>query len=110
MKWFDRWFYNRCKRAWEMKSHYDESDAKIAVLERGIKLNTLSAVESDPHELNDGLRINVKRVIGGSIVTFRHYERKVDCESQRTYIITDEQDFEKELGKMITLESMRQTQ
>ena len=110
MKWFDRWFYYRCKQAWEMKDHYESSSQSIGILERNIKMNTLSAVESDPHELNDGLRINVKRVIGGSIVTFRHYERKVDRESQRTYIITDEQDFEKELGKMITLESMRQTQ
>lgn len=111
MKWFDRWFYNRCKRAWEMKSHYDEADAKIGVLEKGLKMNTISgmnAVESDPHDLNDGLRINVKKVIGGSIVTFRHYDRKLDRDGQRSYIITDEQDFEKELGKMITMESMRQ--
>ena len=111
MKWFDRWFYNRCKRAWEMKSHYEESDAQIGILERNLKMNSIGgmAVEADPHELNDGLRINVKRVIGGSLVTFRHYDRKLDRDGQRTYIITDEQDFEKELGKMITMESMRQT-
>lgn len=111
MKWLDKWVAKSVKRGLEYVRHEEESDAKIGMIERNLKLNSISgmAVESDPHELNDGLRINVKRVIGGSIVTFRHYDRKADREGQRTYIITDEQDFERELGKVITMESMRQT-
>jgi hypothetical protein len=57
----------------------------------------------------DGLRINVKKMIGGFVVSFRCYDRKTDRNNDRHYIITDEQDFEKELGKMISLESMRQS-
>jgi hypothetical protein len=55
----------------------------------------------------DGLSITVRSAIGGRIVTFRHYDRKTDRSNHRLYIIPEDQDFERELGKMITLESMR---
>jgi hypothetical protein len=55
----------------------------------------------------DGLNITVRSAIGGRIVTFRHYDRKTDRHNHKLYIVPDELDFEHELGKMITLESMR---
>ena len=55
----------------------------------------------------DGLSITVRSAIGGRIVTFRHYDRKTDRTNHRLYIVPEDQDFERELGKMITLESMR---
>lgn len=55
----------------------------------------------------DGLMITVRQAIGGRIVSFRQYDRKTDRSSYRLYIVPDELDFERELGKMITLESMR---
>jgi len=55
----------------------------------------------------DGLSITVRSAIGGRIVTFRHYDRKTDRTNHKLYIVPDDQDFERELGKMITLESMR---
>jgi hypothetical protein len=45
--------------------------------------------------------------VGGRIVSFNHYDRKTDRSNKTVYIITDEQDFERELSKIITLESMR---
>jgi hypothetical protein len=55
----------------------------------------------------EGLSITVRSAIGGRIVTFRHYDRKTDRSNHKLYIVPDELDFERELGKMITLESMR---
>ena len=66
------------------------------------------SVEESP-SWGDGLRINVRKVIGGSVVSFRTYDRIKDRSDERHYIITDEQDFNTELGKMITMESMRQS-
>jgi hypothetical protein len=48
-------------------------------------------------------------VIGGFVVSFRTYDRIKDRSDERHYIINDEQDFNSELGKMITMESMRQS-
>jgi hypothetical protein len=55
----------------------------------------------------EGLNITVRKAIGGKIVTFRHYDHKTDRTSHKLYVVPDELDFDKELGKMITLESMR---
>jgi hypothetical protein len=105
MKWFDKWFVRKCKWAWENKHLAYESEYATSDL---ISKSSGVAISDDPHSLNDGLRINIKKVIGGSLVTFRTYDRKRDENTDRTYIITGDQDFNTELGKIITMESMRQ--
>ena len=108
MKWFDQWFYRKAKWAWENK---DEMECVLVGANKARKSNMsgmqLAVAEDSGWE--DGLRINVKKVIGGFIVSFRSYDRKTDRNSERHYIITDDQEFEKELGKFITMESMRQS-
>ena len=62
-----------------------------------------SVSESDA----DGLTIQVRSAIGGRIVSFQYYDNKLDRRHNKTYIVPEDQDFERELGRMITLESMR---
>jgi hypothetical protein len=99
MKWFDRWFVRKCKWAWDNK-HLAYEDIAESTAPSQI-------VCDDPHSLNDGLRISIKKVIGGSVVTFKKYDRRKDQTDDRSYIITADQDFNHELGKIITMESMR---
>jgi hypothetical protein len=101
MKWFDRWFRKKCIQAWENR---DEPDVIMKPATRGISL-----IEEDSAPWQDGLRINIKKVIGGFVVSFRTYDRVRDRSDERHYIITDDQDFNTELGKTITMESMRQS-
>lgn len=70
-------------------------------------LSRASVRHRDDFDTDQGLNMQVFKAIGGRIVSFSHYERKTDRSSKTVYIITDEQDFERELGKIITLESMR---
>lgn len=100
MKWFDSWFARKCKWAWENRDEVDRL---------GMNLVKLEATTSDEPSFGDGLNINVHKIIGGYVISFRTYDRRADRSASRHYIITDDQDFERELGKMITLESMRQT-
>lgn len=100
MKWFDRWFARKCQWAWENK-HEIEQDC--------YPISKASLVVEETPDWGDGLRINVKRVNGGHIISFRSYDRKTDRSEDRHYIITTEQDFNNELGKLITLESMKQS-
>jgi hypothetical protein len=107
MKWFDKWFYKKAKWAWE---HRDMPDDIVGSKYPSTYPNTKGLVlAEEPDVWSDGLRINVKKMIGGYVVTFRTYDRIRDRSEDRNYIITDEQDFNQELGKMITMESMRQT-
>jgi hypothetical protein len=68
---------------------------------------TATLKSSSDIDSEDGLSITVRNAIGGRIVTFRHYDRKTDRSNHRLYIVPEGQDFERELGKMITMESMR---
>jgi hypothetical protein len=108
MKWFDQWFVRKCKWAWENRDIADVAESLNAIRSSSTKHLVLQEEDSSPW--NDGLRINVKKMIGGYVVSFRYYDRVKDRSDDRNYIITDEQDFNAELGKMITMESMRQTQ
>ena len=108
MKWIDRWFLRKWREAWKIRDELDmlleepmPSTKKVFRLGQGQDI-----VEAD---WEDGLRINIKRVIGGSVVTFRTYDRRTDQSESRHYIITAEQDFNTELGKIITMESMRKS-
>ena len=98
MKWFDKWFLKKCKQAWENSRDQPE---EISALKVG---RTISAADI---ETDEGLNITVRAAIGGRIVSFRHYDRQKDRNYWKTYVIPEDLDFERELGKMITLESMR---
>ena len=102
MKWFDRWFMKKSKWAWENKHLLNEDD------DRDLPMATISKVSRGADiETERGLNIQVHTAIGGRIVSFRHYDHKTDRHYNKTYVIPEDMDFERELGKMITLESMR---
>lgn len=104
MKWFDKWLYRKVRYMWENKHEYDEPQVnnKIHALKGAIGMLAVADVDSD-----EGLNITVRNAVGGKIVTFRRYDHKLDRNNHKLYVIPDDHDFEKELGKLITLESLR---
>jgi hypothetical protein len=107
MKWIDRWFFRKWQWAWENRDQPD-----LVAVQSSTAINKLAGrgiIEEDLSPWNDGLRIGIKKMIGGYVVSFRIYDRVRDRSDDRAYIITDEQDFNTELGKIITMESMRQS-
>jgi hypothetical protein len=104
MKWFDQWFVRKCRWAWDNRDIAD-----VAVSPRALNSTKPMVIEEDSAPWSDGLRITIKKMIGGSVISFRTYDRTKDRSDERHYIITDEQDFNSELGKIITMESMRQS-
>ena len=97
------WHYIRRK----LRDLQDEPDSP----EPHIGLNSSkrpSAVRvREDFETDEGLNMQVFKAIGGRIVSFNHYDRKTDRSYRKVYIVPDELDFERELGKIITMESMR---
>ena len=92
------------KWGWDFNHNLREEDMP-APSSRGLAKARLRA--SDDIDSEQGLNITVRNAMGGKIVTFRTYDHKTDRHTHRLYVIHDELDFERELGKMITLESMR---
>jgi len=101
MKWFVRWLV---KAAQKIESEDRESKIYGG---NSIGMATTKVSRSSDVDADDGLNITVRKAIGGRIVTFRHYDHKTDRNNFKLYVIPDDLDFERELGKMITLESMR---
>jgi len=94
MKW--GWDFNRDLRDGNMP----------ADTVRGSKVSRLLRSSEDV-DSEQGLNITVRNALGGKIVTFRHYDHKTDRHSYKLYVIPDDMDFDTELCKMITMESMR---
>jgi hypothetical protein len=104
MKWFKRMITRWAQEDQDESSKYVNRGEAIA-------LNSTRGVirhNSDTIDGHSGLNITVMPAIGGKVITFRHYDRRKDDTQYRHYVIPDDLDFERELGKMITLESMRQ--
>lgn len=97
MRWFKRWLAKIV-----VEGHEDDRVDRVYGNVTASKLSVGRDVESD-----EGLNITVRKAIGGRIVTFRHYDNKTDRHHHRLYVVPEELDFERELSKMITLESMR---
>ena len=94
MKWFGRWIEQRCRNAL-----IEDSKMRSKI---GMQVRSSDDVDSD-----DGLNITIRNAVGGKIVSFRHFNHRTDRISNTLYVIPEELDFERELGKVITLESMR---
>jgi len=100
MNWLKRWLARAV-----VEGHEDSSDRSDRIY--GTLASTKKRAVGQDVESDEGLNITVRKAIGGRIVTFRHYDAKTDRHNHRLYVIPEELDFERELGKMITLESMR---
>ena len=92
-----KWFWNYLRRRLQ-----DDEDRPAELVSRKNSVRVREDFEGD-----EGLSMQVHKAIGGKIVSFNHYDRKTDRSYRKVYIIQDDADFERELGKIITMESMR---
>jgi len=99
MKWVKRLIYRWYQDGRDM---YDEEPATLSK-----SLRNRVTIRGNDIDSEDGLNITVRKAVGGKIVSFRHYDHKTDRTNYKLYVVSDDLDFDKELGKMITLESMR---
>jgi hypothetical protein len=104
MKWFKRMITRWVREDW------DNVSKELSRVEVGQAQTSRGLVRSNSDNIDGhtGLNITVMAAIGGKIITFRHYDRRKDDNQFRHYVIPDDLDFERELGKMITMESLRQ--
>lgn len=100
MKWLKRLIWRWGSEGRELLE-YDDSSVPSP------KRSRLAIRTSNDIDVDDGLNISVRKAIGGKIVTFKHYDTRTDRNNYKLYIIPDDLEFDKELGKMITLESLR---
>ena len=104
MKWFKRMITRWVREDWDnVGKELSRNEVEKLQTSRGLVRSNNDSIDG-----HAGLNITVMSAIGGKIITFRHYDRRKDDTQYRHYVIPDELDFERELGKMITMESIRQ--
>lgn len=99
MKWFDQWFFKKCRDAW--------SDAHQPVERYSNTIGTAKVRESDSVQSDPQLNFKVYSAVGGKIVEFTRYDRIRDRAEHQTYIITSDQDFGERIAKIATLENLK---
>jgi len=65
-----------------------------------------SYIETDRFS-SDGMRFTLYKALGGFVIETRSYDRRKDENVNSMYVITEEKDLGEELGKIITMESLR---
>ena len=94
MKWFDKWFAKRVKKAWD-----EAHSAPVAVPSNGIRI--YDGLNSN------GLNLTVYKADGGTIVEFRHYDPVKDRNMNSLHVITEQDEFSERLSQIITMELMK---
>lgn len=66
------------------------------------------SIVRESHGLDsEGMRFTVFKASGGFVIETRTYDRRKDENFNAMYVITENQDLGAELGKIITMESLR---
>lgn len=99
MKWFKRWVLRKAE------GYAIEESIRLPKLRNSNSIGTVATAGS---ELNaHGMNFKIYKASGGTIIETNQYNHRTDRHSSGLYIITDEKDLGKELGKIITMESLK---
>ena len=99
-----RWLLNSLKDAIEHdRQERERQEMNNMKVPRGIAISSGPSLDSDK-----GIRFQVYKANGGFVVETAMYDRQRDRHNNSIHIITDEQDLGREIGKIITLETLKQ--
>jgi hypothetical protein len=105
MKWFDRWFSNKCAEAWE--------DARTEKKSRGSLVKEIGEVSGGNTISANGLMFTIYPANGGHVVEFRkreysnHPVSRSDENPHSLYVISADKDLGESLTHIMTLELLK---
>ena len=103
---FKRWMLKSVKEAVdaERRNEVNVVGASDIISTRGLKVGRQEASIDQPER---AIQFTVYTANGGRVIETRRYDRKTDRHSNNLYVITGEQDFGREIDKIITMEALR---
>jgi hypothetical protein len=93
-----KWLLNKIKEAKQ------EENMNYGVLAKAPSLSVGGPSIDQPDR---AIQFTVYNANGGRVIETRRYDRKTDRNTNGLYIITSEQDFGKEIDKIITMEALK---
>ena len=105
---FKRWMLKSVKEAVDAERRGEVNlvgASPDVISSRSLKIGRQEPAQLDQQER--AINFTVYVASGGRIVETRRYDRKTDRHSNGLYIITNEQDFGREIDKIITMEALK---
>lgn len=104
MKWFDKWFFNKCRQAWDdSKNPVDEDVPMYPMQSRKGR-----AITSSPRSLeSNGVNFRLYNANGGHVVELTHYDSQTDRQTTGLHIIPASEDLGQSLAHIITIEALK---
>ena len=103
---FKRWMLKSVKEAVdaERRNEANVIGTPDIISARQMKIGRQEASIDQPDR---AIQFTVYTANGGRVVETRRYDRKTDRHANNLYVVTSEQDFGREIDKIITLEALR---
>jgi len=101
MNWFKRMVVKWVREDWDSVRKSSDVQEKYA-------LNAISTGISGRHVDSDPtLQFKIYNAIGGKVVEFSRYDRKIDRHDHSIYVIGKDDDFGDKIAKIATLETLK---
>lgn len=101
----DRWLFKRLQNgaAYEQKQKQEQESINMKAASLSIGPNQPSKIDNQ----DKSIRFTVHTANGGRVIETQRYDRQKDRHSNGLYVITNDQDFGREIDKIITMESLK---
>lgn len=100
-----RWFVKMSREAWEEAVNTNAPSDIISA-----KQTRLAISGSHPSNIDQperAIQFTIYNASGGRVVETRRYDRQKDRHTTGLYVITNDQDFGREIDKIITMEALK---
>jgi hypothetical protein len=103
-----RWFAKMSREVWEdsrQENNLVQQDDIISM--KQTRLGLISAGPTNIDQPERAIQFTIYNANGGRVVETRRYDRQKDRHSNGLYVITSDQDFGREIDKIITMEALK---
>ena len=101
-----RWFHKKLVEGWEYEKRRSQERESMVGINR-LAGSLISAGSQTIDQPERAVQFTVYSANGGRVVETRRYDRHKDRSQTGLYIITSDQDFGKEIDKIITMEALK---
>ena len=105
-----RWLVNSIKNVIEYENESKQAGLGIGLIEKTstLRSNRIGIADQSPElDKEKCIRFNVYNANGGRVIETNRYDRQKDRHINNLYVITSDQDFGREIDKIITMEHLR---
>lgn len=104
---FKRWMLNSVKEAVDAERHLGSNIVGAQTDVISTKSLRIGRNEASIDQPERAIHFTVYTANGGRVIETRRYDRKTDRHTNNLYVVTGEQDFGREIDKIITMEALR---